>query len=469
MMSTSAAARWLGCGILVMLILVPRLAFWGTVPAGVDGDEGGFAAIGTAVYAHRVPPLGLINTMPAVHLWPVGLARDWISHEGIWPARLVTSLFGLLQACAAVSLTKRLGGLVAAVAAAVVLAMPMEIGWERVMQPNVWTTATWTLALWCVVWAPGSRIAGACAGMWLAVGAYGYYSARFLPLIVVPVVAAGLLTYPRLTWRALWPGVVGFLLVVWPAALSFWSVPGSLWGHPRDTTWALGGVTWPALWEHISATARALCEGNFLLPLGVMPLAIVGIAASSSWVLAVALSAWMAVVAAALVARNQPPTYGSVMVCIVPAVAVAVGLSTRWLRWAVPAFLLVTISPPLRAYYRDAAVIPPNQVVPMAQGAFVQALPATLPLYIAGGPGCGHGVTLMSANAPCTNISALPTAPIDAVVILYPEFNVLAAACTEAGLDSRRAEWGATPTTICFPPAAAPVVTTALGAAAAIR
>ena len=166
------------------VVIIPRLLWWGESPAVIHGDEAGFFAGGIAEYAHR-SPLGSFgpNSLPTAHFWLMGLA-DALFGRDVWSGRLVTALFGGLQAVALVAASARLAGAMGALTTATVLFMPLELHFERLNMCNVWTTATWSLALAVAVLAGWRIWAGALIGALLALGWYGYQSSRLVPLIV---------------------------------------------------------------------------------------------------------------------------------------------------------------------------------------------------------------------------------------------------------------------------------------------
>jgi hypothetical protein len=76
----------------------------------IDGDEAGFFAGGIAEYRAPLAPV-VVRTqhLPTAHLWLMGLA-DALFGRDVWSGRLVTALFGGLQAVALVAASARLTG-----------------------------------------------------------------------------------------------------------------------------------------------------------------------------------------------------------------------------------------------------------------------------------------------------------------------------------------------------------------------
>lgn len=464
---------WIGSLGLLALILAPRLYLWGTAPAGVHGDEGGYAALGARVFAHPIALWGFApNALPWAGCWVLGLARHLLGGS-IWSARLVTSIFGVLQALAAVSIAWRIAGLSGAVTTALVMAMPLEIHYERVVLPSVWTTATWTVALWCVVREPRSSVMAFVAGVVLALGWYGYQSSRVgLPIAAVGLAAA--FATGRLRGGPVLAGVIGFALGVAPIVYGFTVAPAMLLGRAHATSWLSGPWTWEQLSGHLQATAALLVGRGYdttsffpiqlpLVPVGIAALGAVGLLSAPA-PLGWCLGAWIVFVAAGHVMRDVP-AYSPVLVCLVPALAIAAGCAARAIRGPVPrvgmvvlpALVAMAVPPALAVYFRTATVLPRSEVLPMGQAAFVDALPDGRPVYIAGGAiGCSHGLTQMALRErQCVDIIELPEDADHAVVVLYPEFQSLADACTRAHLQVHSRDWAGLPVEVCAPPGVA--------------
>src|SRR5262245_28196183 len=90
--------RALGWAVLVGVVLVPRCYLWGTVPAGMHGDEGGFATLGVRMFAEPEPLWSFgPQTLPNAHFWLFGAAVQMFG-VSIWSVRFLVGVFGVLQA-----------------------------------------------------------------------------------------------------------------------------------------------------------------------------------------------------------------------------------------------------------------------------------------------------------------------------------------------------------------------------------
>lgn len=454
----------LGWLLLAGLIAVPRYYLWGTVPAGIHGDEGGFAAVGAAMFSAPAPLWSFgPQSLPNAHFWLYGAAMH-ILGRSIWSARFATSVFGALQAIAVVDIARRMAGMYAALTAALVMAIPLQLHFDRLAMCNVMTTATWVLALWCAVRFPQRRGAALAAGMLLALGWYGYQSSRIVPLIA----GAGLLpllarpsTRP-FTIRLTACGLLGFAIVIAPLAYGFYRDPAMLFGRAGATSWLeQSGDRWSMLAAHLRATAWASLglqfnvSGGFfpfaipLLPIGLMGLAMTGLFACRSAALRYCLAAWILLVLIGNVVRAQYPVYSPVLICMVPAVALAAAYSVRWLLWFAPLGVLIMSAKPVYEYYRSARDIPASEIVPMAQAALLRDAPGARTVLIAGGVGCNHGLTAFALQGrPCFGPPESPLAPLrpTQLVILFPPFFALdEALSTRADLVEYQRQWNTTP------------------------
>lgn len=416
-------------------MLVPRLLHWGTVPALIDGDEAGFFAAGIAQYADR-PPLWTFgpNSLPNAHLWLFG-AADALFGRDVWSGRLLTALFGGAQAVALVAASGWLAGGMGALTAAAVFCLPLELHFERLAMCNVWTTATWSLALAVAVLAGWRMWAGALIGALLAAGWYGYQSSRLVPVIV----AAPLLV---LLWRATWRqrlviavGGLSFLVALAPLLYGFWRTPQALAGRASTTSWVSNGVDAEAVQRHLRATFDAFTGTGFdhspffpfhlpLFPLLVTLLALVGLVAARSLPLALCLGAWIAAVAVGNFVRNIP-IYSCVLICAVPAVAVAAAQSARLLGVAAPLLAALAVFPAMSTYFDRADRVPPAQRFAMAHLRAVRTVPTDAPLLVAGGLGCGHGFNALHRT--CYDLPDFNAPrPPGAHAVIFPSMAALA-------------------------------------------
>jgi 4-amino-4-deoxy-L-arabinose transferase-like glycosyltransferase len=453
-----------GWVLLAGLIVVPRYYLWGTVPAGIHGDEGGFAAVGMAMFSAPGPLWSFgPQSLPNAHFWLYGAAIGVLGRS-IWSARFVSSIFGTLQALAIVDIARRTAGLCAAVTAALFMAIPLQLHFDRLAMCNVMTTATWVLALWCIVRFPQRLEAALAAGMLLALGWYGYQSSRITPLIA----AAGLLpllvqaSTRRSAMRLAAYGGAGFAVVIAPLAYGFYREPDMLFGRAGSTSWLKQSADlWSVLAAHLRATTWASlglqfdASGGFfpfdvpLIPIGLMGLAGIGLWACRSPALRWCLATWIALVLVGNLLRAQFPVYAPVLVCMVPALALAVAYSVRWLRWLAPIVVLLVSAQPIHQYFQSASRIPGSEMVPMAQAAILQAMPAVPTVLIAGGVGCGHGLTAFALQGRhCLGPPASPLDPMRAaqLVIVFPPFFALDhVLSTRADLTEYDRQWDTTP------------------------
>jgi 4-amino-4-deoxy-L-arabinose transferase-like glycosyltransferase len=455
----------LGWLLLAGVILAPRYYLWGTVPAGIHGDEGGFAAVGMQMFA---APASLSSfgpqSLPSAHFWLYGAGIELLGFS-IWSARFVTSLFGAVQAFAVTDIARRTAGMWAALTAALVMAVPLQLHFDRLAMCNVMTTATWVLALWLVVAFPYRIAAGLGAGMLLALSWYGYQSSRIAPLITV----AGLLPLlarpatRRPTLRAAAAGLIGFAVVITPLALGFRREPATLLGRAQSTAWLQQpGDLWSPLADHLRATAWASlglqfdASGGFfpfevpLVPIGLLGLVLIGFLACRSAAMCACLALWIVLVLAGHVLRSYS-VYAPVLVCLVPALALAAAYSVRWLRWAAPLAAAAMILPPLSSYFELARRVPPSEVLPMAQAAFIDAMPTAQPVLIAGGVGCHHGMTAFALRGrTCLDPESArsATTPAQLVIVFPPFFSLAQSLSGYPGLVEYGRQWGTMPVRI---------------------
>jgi len=450
--------EWL---LLAVVILLPRYYLWGAVPAGIHGDEGGFSAIGMRMFADPEPlwSFGPQN-LPNAHFWLFGAGIRMLG-VSIWSARFVTSLFGVVQAFALVDIARRTAGMSAALTAALVMAIPLQLHFDRLAMCNVMTSATCVLALWCLVSFPRRVAAAVVAGMLLGLGWYAYQSSRIVPLIA----GAGLLpllvrretrqTTVRLTaW-----GLGGFAIVIAPLAVGFVLQPDTFITRAGSTSWYVqANRVWPAFTGHLRATALASVglrfdeSGGFfpfdipVIPFGLLALAVIGLIACRSAALRWCLTAWIILVLAGNFVRYYP-VYAPVLVCIVPALALAAAYSTRWLGWVAPILVAVAIAQPVRDYFRHAANIPPGEIIPMAQAALLRDMRDVQTVVIAGGVGCRHGMTNFALQGrTCLGPGEEP--PPDAsppqLYILFPPFALDPPLATRGDLVKYQRRWNTT-------------------------
>ncbi len=432
-MSRERVAMVIAC----CVVIVPRLLWWREIPAVIHGDEAGFFAGGIAEYAHRSPLWSLgPNTLPTAHFWLMGLA-DALFGRDVWSGRLVTALFGGLQAVALVAAGARLTGAMGALTTATVLCLPLELHFERLNMCNVWTTATWSLALAVAVLAGWRIWAGALIGALLALGWYGYQSSRLVPVIVAAPLLVLLVRATRRQVLVIAAGVLGFLVTLSPLLYGFWLAPQALLGRGVATSWISSNADAAGVRLHLSGTLEALSGTGFdhsaffpfhvpLFPLVVTLLALAGLAAARSLPLALVLGVWIGGVVVGNFARNAP-IYSCVLICAVPAFAVAAGLTARFLGVGAPLLAALAVFPATNTYLEMARRVPPDQAFAMANYRALQGIPHDAPLMIGGGLGCGHGFNQLYRKCiDLTDANANAPRPPDSYVVLLPEMRALA-------------------------------------------
>jgi len=457
-MSRDRVAILIAC----VVVVVPRLLRWGEVPVVVDGDEAAFFAFGIAEYANRSPIWSFgPNSLPNAHLWLMGLA-DALLGRDIWSARLVTALFGAAQAAALVAASARLAGGMGALTTAAVLCLPMELHFERLAMCNVWTTATWSMAFALAVLAPWRIWSSAAIGVLLAAGWYGYQSSRLVPVIVALPLLVLLLRATWRQWLAIGVGGLSSLLALAPLLYGFWLMPTKFSGRATDTSWLSANADPAAVQLHLWATLSAFTGTGFdltgffpyhlpLFPLLVTLLAVVGLAAARSLPLALCLAVWIASVMFGNFIRNIP-IYSCVLVCAVPAVAAAAGLSARWLGVAAPLLAALAVFPLTAAYFELGAHVPQSRRFAMAHLGALRAVPHDAPLLVGGGVPCDHGFNRL--HRPCFNLED-PDAPRPpgAWAVIFPD---MAAVADSIPGERRTEDWYGIPVIVISPPPAAP-------------
>jgi hypothetical protein len=419
------------------VVIIPRLLWWGQIPIVVDGDEAGFFATGVAEYAHRSPLWSLgPNSLPNAHFWLMGLA-DALLGRDVWSARLITAVFGGLQALALVAASARLTGAMGALTTATVLCLPLELHFERLNMCNVWTTATWSLAFAVAVLAGWRVWAGALVGVLLAAGWYGYQSSRLVPVIVAAPLLVLLVRATRRQVLVIAAGVLGFLVTLSPLLYGFWLAPQTLLGRGVQTSWISSTADAAEVQMHLSGTLTALSGTGFdnsaflpyhvpLFPLLITLMALAGLLAARSLPLALVLGAWFGWVVVGNFARNIP-IYSCVLICAVPAAAVAAGLTARFLGVAAPLLAALAVFPATSTYYDMARRVPPTSRFAMANYRALKGVPYDAPLMIGGGVGCGHGFTQIYRKCiDLTDATANTPRPPGAYVVLLPEMRSLA-------------------------------------------
>jgi len=447
--------------LIASVILLPRYYLWGAAPAGIHGDEGGFASVGVQMFAAPQPLWSFgPQSLPNAHFWLFGAAIHALGYD-IWSARFVTSLFGIVQAFAIADIARRTAGMAAALTAALVMAIPLQLHFDRLAMCNVMTMATWAVALWCIVRFPWRLEAAAAAGMLLGLGWYGYQSSRIVPLIaaagLLPLLARADTRRPAIRMAA--AGLLGFAIVIAPLAIGFVLHPETFLGRAGSTSWlAQPAHGWPVLVGHLSATAWASVglrfdeSGGFfpfaipVIPFGLMALALLGLFACRSAALRWCLATWIVLVLAGNFLRYYP-VYAPVLVCLVPAVALAAACSARWLRWLAPLAVALAIAQPVRDYFRNAVRIPVGEILPMAQAALLRDMDEVQTVVIAGGVGCGHGMTNFALHGrtclnPGENVPAGADPP--QLFIVFPPFNLESSIATRGDLVEYQRRWNTT-------------------------
>jgi hypothetical protein len=203
-------------------VIIPRL-LWRGEPVVVDGDEA--ASSPPASPAPHRSPLGPFDPTPFPPRTLADGSADALFGRDVWSGRLVTALFGGLQAVALVAASARLSGAMGALTTATVLCLPLELHFERLNLCNVWTTATWSLALAVAVLAGWRIWAGALTGALLAAGWYGYQSSRLVPLIVAAPLLVLLVRANRRQVLVIAAGALSFLVTLSPLLYGFWLAP----------------------------------------------------------------------------------------------------------------------------------------------------------------------------------------------------------------------------------------------------
>ena len=461
---TVADGGWLGWLLLAAVILLPRYYLWGSVPAGIHGDEGGFAAVGMSMFSAPLPLWSFgPQSLPNAHFWIYGAAMRLLG-TSIWSARFATGVFGVVQAFAIVDVARRTAGLDGALTAALVMAIPLQLHFDRLAMCNVMTTATWAAALWCLVCFPQRRAAALAAGMLLGLGWYGYQSSRIAPLIVaaglLPLVARPSARRSAIELTAY--GLLGFAVVIAPLIYGFHRDPTLLFGRASATSWLQHSSDLRSgLAEHLRATVRASLgidfdsSGGFfpfpipLVPIGLFGLVLIGLIACRLPAVRWCLAAWIVLVLLGNVVRAQYLVYAPVLICMVPALALAAAYSVRWLRWLAPLGVLIVSAQPIHEYFRFASSVPTSELVPMAQAALLQGMPGAAPVLIAGGVGCDHGLTAFALHGrPCFGPPAdalTPLHPAPLVIVFPPFFSLDQPLSARPELVEYQRQWGTTP------------------------
>lgn len=303
--------------------------------------------------------------------------------------------------------------------------------------------------------------------MLLALGWYGYQSSRISPLIA----GAGLLPLlarshtRRSTIRLTACGIIGFVIVIAPLAYGFHLNPSVLFGRARTTSWLQDSAAgWSALASHLRATGWGSLglefdqSGGFfpfavpVIPLGLIGLALIGLIACRSPALRWGLAAWILLVLIGNVLRARFPVYSPVLVCMVPALALAAGYSVRWFGWVAPLGVALVIVQPIHDYFHSATHVPNGEILPMAQAALLHDMDGVQTVFIAGGVGCSHGLTTFALHGrtclePAENALS-PTSPAQLFILFPPFFSLNQSLSTRADLVEYDRRWGTTPVCI---------------------
>jgi hypothetical protein len=211
---------------------------------------------------------------------------------------------------------------------------------------------------------------------------------------------------------------------------------------------------------HLSATLAALSGTGWdttaffpyhvsLFPLVVTLLALAGVAAARSLPLALVLGVWIGGVVVGNFARNTP-IYSCVLICAVPAFAVAAGLTARFLGVGAPLLAALAVFPATTTYFEMARHVPPASRFAMANYRALRGIPYDAPLMIGGGVGCGHGFTQIYRR--CIDLTAANrehAAPPGAYVVLLPDAKSLADSIPG---DREYQEWDGVEVVVIRPP-----------------
>ena len=369
--------------LIALLLLAPRLYLWGTVPAGIHGDEAGQVAFGIREFAHPSPPWESFVMLPTAHFWLYGAAVALAGgHRDVWPGRAVSGVFGILGACAITAIAWRMTGWWGALIAACALASPLTLQFERMALVNIWTTALWSMALAVLVYS--RRIAALMlSGALVGLSAYGYHVSRLVPGIALIGGLGALWQAPRATLRAAPWWLASCLVVAAPYLYGMWLYPQIAFGRAIATSWLAGAPAseWGRLaMVHVGMTIETMMgqhfddSGGFFpyhLPLfpsvvvGATLIGSIGVAwrAPALWCVLVA---WLVGVLGGNVLRGGF-AYSCVLVCAVPACALLSSGIAAWpwhgrdLICALSVVTLVAgIAPQVWRYYAHADHVSPS-------------------------------------------------------------------------------------------------------------
>jgi hypothetical protein len=109
------------------------------------------------------------------------------------------------------------------------------------------------------------------------------------------------------------------------------------------------------------------------------------------------------------------------------------------------------ILPSVSRYFELAAHIPPSEVLPMAQAAFIHDMSTAEPVLIAGGVGCHHGMTAFALRGRrCLGPESArsPTSPAQLFIVFPPFFSLAPSLSSQPGLVEYSRQWGTTPVRI---------------------
>jgi hypothetical protein len=211
---------------------------------------------------------------------------------------------------------------------------------------------------------------------------------------------------------------------------------------------------------HLSATGAALLglrfdqSGGFfpfeiaVVPLGAVALAAVGLIACRSAALRCCVLAWLAFVIAGNVMRAEFIVYAPVLICAVPPLALAAAWSARWLRWLAPVIAVAIMIQPIRDYFAAGRSVPASEALPMAQAAAIEQHSDADGVFVAGGLGCEHGLTVWALHGrPCFAVGTAElsaAAPAQLFIVYPPYFAQDAVLDTRADLILTTERWAGT-------------------------
>lgn len=257
---------------LLGVLTAAGLRLWrlSTVPFGWHPDEATKALLARDILAGKYFPafFSAFTGREALYVY-LEAAFFALLGEGIFAARLLSALSGILTVALTYTLGKQLFNRRVGLFAAILLGASLwhliasRNGYRAVIQPLVQVPVILLLFRALTVYQVRSKRPFILAGLWLGLTQYTYTAARFFPVLVATVVACAFFLWPTRVWSRRVSLLILFIaagIVFLPLGLHFVQNPVDFYGRAAQVSvfseaWASGDPQ-ARLWQSVKETAR---------------------------------------------------------------------------------------------------------------------------------------------------------------------------------------------------------------------